>query len=105
MILDKSQDSEGASNSKTATELARQGVAVFADDETVQTHAKLLVIDDDKVVVGSTNWTWPAFETGNEVSILVKSKAMNKAYKEFVNTCVTSGSLYLDNKISVWPTK
>lgn len=102
IVLDKSSDAEGQGNETTARFFTDRGVTVLADDASTQTHAKMLIFDNDKVIVGSTNWTWPAFETGNEVSVLLSGESLNKAYKDFVNTEITSGTAFLGTSTTVW---
>src|SRR5690606_19566829 len=69
VVLDHTESMEDADNAQTAAYLRSRGIEVFQEDPETQTHAKMLVIDDDKVVLGSTNWTRPAVEQGNEASV------------------------------------
>ena len=46
---------------------------VVYDPVTVTTHTKLLIIDGEISVVGSTNWTYSALEKNHEVSVLIRS--------------------------------
>ena len=39
----------------------------------VTTHTKLLIIDGEIGIVGSTNWTYSALEKNHEVSVLIRS--------------------------------
>ncbi len=58
---------------RMAEKLAAGGVEVYMDDPTEQIHAKMLVIDGEQVVVGSTNWSFEAMEMNNEASVLIDS--------------------------------
>lgn len=104
VILDRSENMDDPGNDQTAAYLQRHGVPVFRDDLQTQTHAKLVVIDDDKVVVGSTNWTRPALEDGNEASVLVTSREVNKVYQEYVASILRSAAPYQAISRSIWDT-
>jgi phosphatidylserine/phosphatidylglycerophosphate/cardiolipin synthase-like enzyme len=58
-------------NLEAALMLHFQGVAVRMDDPEVTTHAKLLVIDGETVLLGSTNWNYYALERNNEASVAI----------------------------------
>lgn len=68
-----------------ANRLLAFGVDAYYDDPEVTTHAKMLTIDDEIVVVGSTNWSHNATAVGNEVSVMVKSKDVAKIYADYVD--------------------
>ncbi len=63
--------------------LKEGGVKVFLDDPRVTTHDKLILVDDDLTIVGSTNWTYYALEENNETSVMIKSGEVNHAYKKY----------------------
>lgn len=52
------------------------GMDVNYDDLTTYTHAKVLVIDDEMVISGSSNWTDGALRRNFEVNTLIKSKEL-----------------------------
>jgi len=54
------------------------GVKVFYDDSTNYAHAKVIIIDEQIVVSGSTNWTQAALAHSVEVNTLTKSKELAK---------------------------
>ena len=60
------------------------GGEIYKDSVEITTHAKTIVIDDQQVIIGSTNWTYPALEENNETSVLIESKKINKIYRNFV---------------------
>ncbi len=66
-----------------ARQLKRGGVKVFFDEPWVTTHNKLILVDDDLTIVGSTNWTYYALEENNETSVVIKSGEINKAYRKY----------------------
>jgi phosphatidylserine/phosphatidylglycerophosphate/cardiolipin synthase-like enzyme len=102
VILDANENFDNARNEETAALLRRHGVPVFSDDMQIQTHAKLVVIDDDKVVLGSTNWTQAAVEFGNEASVLVTSPELNKVYKGYVENLLLSARPFVAEPKSIW---
>jgi cardiolipin synthase len=42
-----------------------------------QMHIKMCLFDDDKVAVGSTNWTKAGFDTNNETTLIVRSARLH----------------------------
>lgn len=63
--------------------LLQAGGELFKDSEEATTHAKLLVIDNDIVVIGSTNWSYSAIEENNESSVIIKSGELNRVLAEY----------------------
>ena len=59
--------------------LSSGGVDVRFDPENVTTHAKLVIIDSDTVIIGSTNWNYYAIEENNEASVLVHSAGLARS--------------------------
>jgi phosphatidylserine/phosphatidylglycerophosphate/cardiolipin synthase-like enzyme len=102
VVLDNNENFSTDDNDQTAQYLLPRGVEVYRDDLKVQTHAKFLAIDDDKVIVGSTNWTYPAFEKGNEASVLITSRELNKVYRAFVDNLIEAGAPYQVERRSIW---
>lgn len=51
--------------------LTKNGIEVHYDERNRTTHAKLIIIDGEKVVIGSTNWNYYALEENNEASVLL----------------------------------
>lgn len=56
--------------------LSKHGVPVRYDRPDQLTHAKLIIVDDVHVVVGSHNWTAGSFFAYDDTSIYVKSTDM-----------------------------
>lgn len=54
-----------------AGRLAAAGADVYKDDPVVQIHAKALVIDNRKVLVSSTNWSFEGIALNNETGVLI----------------------------------
>ena len=70
------RDRLDADNHATAALLSRGGVRVFFDSPGVTTHAKVTVIDDRLVFLGSHNLTEGALRHNNELSLLIDSPEM-----------------------------
>lgn len=64
------------------------GGEIYQDDVTYTTHTKMLILDDDQVIVGSTNWTYPAMEENNEAAVIIKSAEVNAAYAAYFQTII-----------------
>jgi hypothetical protein len=74
--------------------LAAAGGEIYADPGDVTTHAKLLIVDDDYVVVGSTNWSYFAFEESNETSVIIESPELNQHYADYIESIIDAGKPY-----------
>ena len=57
------------------------GIKVYFYEPTVL-HAKVLIVDDDFVTTGSTNFDFRSFEHNFECNALVYSKAFNEQMRE-----------------------
>lgn len=77
-------------NRMTAEKLGRNGITVHWDDPKQTLHAKLAVIDDTWVIVGSHNLTHSAMEYNNETSLLVKSGTMARELKKYYRDIIKS---------------
>jgi len=69
--------------------LKEAGIDVRYDDLTTYTHAKALVIDNEIIIMGSSNWSESAFNKNAEVNLLVKSKDLAKEILEYFKTIKT----------------
>jgi len=95
IILDQSGDSRDSHSStenlKTAMHLSAGGITVYFDPPEKTTHAKLLVIDEKIVVIGSANWSFSAMEKNNEASVMIESPELAEFYikyfEEIKKTC------------------
>jgi len=85
VILDSSNWNESNTelNEQFGRLMVEGGVAVFMDDPEVTTHCKLIVVDDQLTVVGSTNWSYYALDQNNETSVMIDSPEINRQYREF----------------------
>jgi hypothetical protein len=58
--------------------LRTQGIPVYFDDASTYTHSKVVVIDEETVITGSSNWTDAAFARNQETNVLIRSKPLAK---------------------------
>lgn len=64
--------------------LRAQGIPVFFDSAAVYTHSKVVVIDEETVILGSSNWTDTALNRNFESNVLIRSKTLaQKLLAEF----------------------
>lgn len=70
-------------NLETGKILKNAGVEVVFDLKHVSTHAKMLIIDANMVVLGSTNWTYSALTKNHEVSAVIYSKETAKHLEDY----------------------
>jgi len=61
-------------NKNTGRILSKYGIEVAYDPLSINTHAKLVIIDGVITILGSTNWTYYSLAHNNEASVLIKSK-------------------------------
>jgi phosphatidylserine/phosphatidylglycerophosphate/cardiolipin synthase-like enzyme len=94
VILEQGESTDRTTNRNLLTGklLAREGVDVTYDPPTLTTHTKLLIIDDETVILGSTNWTYNALTRNHEVSVLIRSPEMAKALTDYFAKVKASGS-------------
>lgn len=65
--------------------LKERGVNVLYDDIYIYTHSKILVIDGETVVAGSTNWSQTALAQSNESAVLIKSPQLAEKFLEKIS--------------------
>ncbi len=70
-------------------QLKEAGIRVYYDHASTYTHAKAIVIDEKKVIMGSTNWTDAALNRNIEANVLVESEEMAKSILEYFATIKT----------------
>ncbi|HBR10448.1 TPA: hypothetical protein DD712_04285 [Candidatus Acetothermia bacterium] len=64
--------------------LLMRGVYVRFDDPALITHAKLVIIDSEDILLGSTNWNFHSLERNNEVNIaILQSPQIAALYEQF----------------------
>ncbi len=87
-IYDKKSRSLNNDSKKFLRPVLEAGAELYQDRPAVTTHAKMLVVDDDTVILGSTNWTYPALEENNESAVYIVSKEINAAYAKYVRQVI-----------------
>jgi hypothetical protein len=68
------------------------GVEVYEDPADVTTHAKILIVDDDFVVIGSTNWSYHALEENNETAVIIESGSLNQHYADYISAIIAQAT-------------
>jgi phosphatidylserine/phosphatidylglycerophosphate/cardiolipin synthase-like enzyme len=51
-------------------------------------------VDEDYVVLGSTNWSYFAFEESNETSVVIQSPELNRHYAGYIESIIAAGTPY-----------
>ncbi len=84
VLLEKSDhDKElNASNTETAMLLLAEKIQVRRDPEDIITHAKL-VIADDSVITGSSNWNARSLRVNNEVNALITIPSVTSSFSAY----------------------
>ena len=77
------QDRTTQRNRNTGKMLSNGGVEVIYDPSNVTTHAKLIIIDGKKCILGSTNWTYHSLSFNHEVDVLVSSREVAKKLQDY----------------------
>lgn len=72
------QDALQNKNQAAFEQLKRNNIPVFFDTADTYTHAKAIVIDNETVILGSTNWSKAALSRNNEANALIRSKEFAK---------------------------
>jgi len=85
------KDRTSERNRQTGKILSDKGVEVIYDPLFKTMHAKLMVVDGEKILLGSTNWTYYALTNNNEVSVLIRSKQVAKALVDYFNQVKATG--------------
>ncbi|MCP4482142.1 MAG: hypothetical protein GY817_05010 [bacterium] len=89
-------------NQVAYTYLKSNGLEVYYEDITNYTHIKSLIIDEETVIIGSTNWTTSALTKNNEASLLIKSKSLAQELTEDFNKIqLDQEEEYIDNSPKV----
>jgi len=68
--------------------LKAAGVKVNYDDPARYTHAKCVIIDERFVILGSTNWTWAAFDNNIETDVLIDSPKLAAELLVYLNSII-----------------
>ncbi|MBK8869652.1 MAG: hypothetical protein IPN19_01060 [Elusimicrobia bacterium] len=71
---ERASDLSEGKNAPAYTFLKAQGIPVYYDDASTYTHSKAVVIDEETVIAGSTNWSESALARNQEINFLIRSK-------------------------------
>lgn len=89
VILDyprpKYMDEEGPKNQEVYEKLKDAGIDVRFDSPEKRTHNKVLIIDNETIIVGSHNYSFDGLKYNNEASILIRDKNQAKRMIEYFN--------------------
>jgi len=85
VVLDESDWSEEVTkaNKKTAEYLRDRGLEVRFDDPKVTTHAKTVIVDEEVVFLGSSNWNYPTYAETYQTNVKLVSKKVGRFYGRF----------------------
>jgi len=86
------EDRTSKRNRQTGKILSEGGVKVIFDSLMKTTHAKVMVVDRELTLLGSTNWTHYALANNNEASVLIRSKEIAKELGDYFNRVKAAGS-------------
>jgi len=86
------EDRTAKRNRHTGKILSEGGVEVIYDPLSKTTHAKLMVVDGQLSLLGSTNWTYYALTSNNEASVLIRSQELARAIIDYFNRVKATGS-------------
>jgi phosphatidylserine/phosphatidylglycerophosphate/cardiolipin synthase-like enzyme len=79
-------------NRHTGKILSEGRVEVIYDSPSKTTHTKLMVIDGQLTLLGSTNWTYYALTNNHEAAVLIRSKEVAKELTDYFNRVKATGS-------------
>ena len=71
-------------NLLTAKQLENNGITVYLDSPHKTTHAKIVIIDDNIVYIGSHNFTQSALKYNHEVSVRIESHKIAKKLIDYM---------------------
>ncbi|MDP8261939.1 MAG: phospholipase D-like domain-containing protein [Candidatus Ancaeobacter aquaticus] len=87
-------------NKKAFEYLKEAGIEVYYDTNVTYTHLKAIIIDKQKIIVGSNNWSESSLKRNNEAGVLINSTKIAKSFLNYFNTI---GIDYEESKKDVLP--
>ena len=98
VILDKSNWSKNITrtNRETKDYLTKRGVQVKFDSPSITTHAKVVVIDRDQILMGSSNWNYPTYTDSYQTNLLIKNRKVAASYAELFDLLWKSKSARIE---------
>lgn len=105
VILDTSSWSEHITetNRKSAEFLEDLGIRVRYDDPEVTTHSKVLIVDGDTLLLGSSNWNYPTYAETYQVNIKVQCPQVTSTYSQLFETLWKGGRVEFSHNASLPP--
>lgn len=85
---DNPYDDLNIQNRLTGKLLASKGVVVFYDSPKKTSHAKLVVIDQKIVIVGSHNFTQSGLKHNNEISLALQNVALAQQARDYMQKII-----------------
>ena len=93
-------DDNIAHNQRTVNSLKGiKNIEIKLDSPRKTTHNKMLIVDGETVLIGSTNWTDSSLETANEANVIINNKEIAAYLEEFFD------KLWLDSSRDISPFK
>jgi len=89
-------DSFSLDNRPVAQWLAKKGVHVYFDTPGRTTHAKLMIIDRQTILLGSANWTYSGLMRNNEAGAILKSEELADEYIRYFEEVRKVSTKYID---------
>jgi len=85
ILLEKSNYNDDITkiNQTTFEYLKNKGISVKFDREDIITHSKLVLLNDDTVILGSFNWTYSSFFLNNETGIVIRDKSIYNYFLKY----------------------
>ena len=74
ILLDQEVRRDGSDdliNQRAADYMKGRGLSIRRDEPDRRSHSKLIIIDNQRVIIGSANWTYSAFRRNREHSVLL----------------------------------
>lgn len=81
-------------NEKAARYLHRNNVDVRVYSGEGTLHAKLIIIDGAKVIVGSSNWSYHSLEKNHEANLLMNNRRLGEEFEEYFSSLYLSSSAF-----------
>ena len=81
---------EDSKNEPAYQVLEQAGAEVYYDLNTIATHNKLVVIDNEIVFLGSANWTTTGLIKNREASILIRDPPTSRRYNAYIDELIDS---------------
>ena len=87
VLLDSGNEIESVRKVNTyACKLLRKlGIDARMENSSSLLHAKFVVVDNELLILGSSNWNYHSLELNHETNVAIKSRRIAKLYKDYFN--------------------